>query len=328
MFLQPLIDAVEPAANSVQMPAVMSEGAESTDWLYYGIYWFSVVFVVGITGAMLYFVWKYRRRPGVKAAPTKDHTGLELFWTILPLGLCVVLFHVSYKTYINNAIAADNSLEIRVRGQRWSWSFQYPNGESEPTQMWVPLGKPVRLVMSSSDVLHSFFVPGFRLKKDTVPGMYSQLAFTPNKLGEAQVFCAEYCGAGAAEGSGGHYSMLAVIKVVTPAEFEQHMKEISKMPDGLTPEKWGEELFVKNNCATCHSRDGSPGTGPSFKGLFGTKAPLTTGEQVDVDENYLRESILRPQAKIVKGFETGNMPPFVFSEDKLDALIAYLKSVK
>lgn len=328
MFLQPLIDAVEPVASTMQMPASMSDGTEAVDWLYYAIYWFSVVFTVGITGAMLFFVWKYRRRPGVKAAPTKDHTGLELFWTILPLGICVVMFHYSYKTYITNAVAAENSIEIRVRGQRWSWSFQYPNGESEPSMLYLPIGKPVRLIMSSADVLHDFYVPAFRLKKDTVPGMYSQIAFTPNKLGDAQVFCAEYCGAGAAEGSGGHYSMLAMIKVVTADEFEKHMKEISKMPEGFTPDKWGEQLFVKNNCATCHSRDGSAGTGPTFKGVYGRNEVLTTGQQVQVDDNYIRESILRPQAKIVKGFETGNMPPFVFTDEKIEALIAYLKTVK
>ena len=328
MFLQPLLDAVEPVATTMQMPASMSEGTEAVDWLYYAIYWFSVVFTVGITAAMLFFVWKYRRRPGVKAAPTKDHTGLELFWTILPLGICVVMFHLSYKTYITNAVAAENSIEIRVRGQRWSWSFQYPNGESEPSMLYLPIGKPVRLIMSSADVLHDFYVPAFRLKKDTVPGMYSQIAFTPNKLGDAQVFCAEYCGAGAAEGSGGHYSMLAMIKIVTADEFEKHMKEISKIPDGFTPDKWGEQLFVKNNCATCHSRDGTAGTGPSFKGLWGRNEVLTTGEQVPVDDNYIRESILRPQAKIVKGYEGGNMPPFVFTDEKIEALIAYLKTVK
>lgn len=328
MFLQPLIDAVEPVSSTVQMPAVMSEGAEGIDWLFYGIYWFSVVFTVGITGAMLYFVWKYRRRPGVSAAPTKDHTGLELFWTILPLGMCVVMFHVSYKTYITNAVAAENSMEIRVRGQRWSWSFQYPNGESEPTTLYLPIGKPIRLIMSSSDVLHSFYVPAFRMKKDTVPGMYSQIAFTPNKLGDAQIFCAEYCGAGAAEGAGGHYSMLGMVKVVTAEEFEKHMKEIAKMPEGSTPDKWGQELFVKNNCPTCHSTDGSAGTGPTFKGVFGRTETLTTGQQVQVDDNYIRESLLRPQAKIVKGFETGNMPPFVFTDAKIEAIIAYLKTVK
>lgn len=328
MFLQPLIDAVEPVSSTVQMPVSMSEGADKIDWLFYGIYWFSVVFLVGITASTLYFVWKYRRRPGVSAAPTKDHTGLELFWTILPLGMVVVMFHLSYSAYISNAVASEDALEIRVRGKRWSWDFTHPNGGSEPSVLYLPVNKPVRLVMSSSDVLHSFFVPAFRLKKDTVPGMYSQLAFTPNKLGEAQVFCAEYCGAGANE-AGGHYSMLAVIKVVTQEEYDEHMKKLAGgLPEGYTLEKWGEELFVQNACSACHSTDGSPRTGPTFKGLFGRSETLTSGQSVEVDDNYIRESILQPQAKIVKGFEGGNMPPFVMPDTKIEAIIAYLKTVK
>jgi cytochrome c oxidase subunit II len=288
--------------------------------LYYFIYWFSVVFFVGIVATMFYFVWKYRRRPGVKAAPTKDSTKLELTWTIIPFFLTIVLFHVSFDVYIHNAIASENAMEIRVRGKRWSWDFQYPNGEGEASTLYLPVNKPVKLVMSSADVLHSFYIPAFRLKKDTVPGMYSQLSFTPTRTGEAQVFCAEYCGAGEKAGSGGHYSM-------SQEEYDKHMQEISG-PGTRTPVAWGEEIVKKSGCLTCHSLDGSAGTGPSYKGLFGKQENFADGSNGTADENYIRESILRPQAKIVKGYENGNMPPFVFTDAKLDAIIAYLKTVK
>lgn len=327
MLLDPLIDAKEPTSDTMQLPAAMSTGAATYDSLYYFIFWFMIVFMVGVTGALIYFVVKYRRKKGVNAAPTVDSTALELGWTIAPLFFIVALFHMSFSTYISNATASEGAMEVRVRGSRWSWSFQYPNGESEASEIWLPVNKPVRFIMSSSDVLHSFYVPAFRLKRDTVPGMYSQIAFTPNRLGEAQVYCAEYCGAGEKPGSGGHYSMYALIKVVSQEEFDKHMQKISG-PDGKVPEVWGKELVQKSGCLTCHSLDGSAGTGPSYKGLFGRDENLSDGTTVKVEDNYIRESILRPSAKIVKGYENGNMPPFVFTDAKLDAIITYLKTVK
>lgn len=329
-MLQPLQDAHEPASSTFDLPAAMSTGAGGIDALYDFILWFSVAFTVAITGAMLYFVWRYRRRPGVAAAETKDNTLLELSWTVPPLFLCVALFQMSYVEYIKNATASENAIEIRVRGSRWSWAYQYPDGTPEPGDtLYLPVNKPVKLVMSSADVIHSFFVPAFRLKRDTVPGMYSQLAFTPNKLGEAQVFCAEYCGAGEKPGSGGHYSMLSKIKVVTEEEYEKHLTESKKRPSTIaTDAEWGADLYKKKNCFTCHSLDGSAGTGPTFKGVYGRVEQLSGGGTVTVDSNYIRESILKPQAKIVKGFEGGNMPPFVFTDDQVNAIIAYLQTVK
>lgn len=329
MFLfEPLLDANEPPSDTTQLPVIMSTGAPQYDTLYYLIYWFSVVFFVGIVGAMFYFVWKYRRRPGVKAAPTVDSTKLELLWTIIPFFMIIVLFHISFDHYISNAVASENALEVRVRGKRWSWDFQYPNGSSEPQELWLPVNKPVKLVMSSADVLHSFYIPAMRLKRDTVPGMYSQLAFTPTRVGEAQVFCAEYCGAGTKEGSGGHYAMLAKIRVVSQAEYDKHIESLDKKPDGITEAQWGESIAKKAGCFTCHSVDGSKGTGPSYKGLFGRQEQMTDGKSYAADENYIKESILNPKAKIVKDYENGNMPAFQFKTPQLEAIIAYIKTVK
>jgi cytochrome c oxidase subunit II len=185
----------------------------------------------------------------------------------------------------------------------------------------VPVNKPVKLILSSSDVIHSFFVPAFRLKNDAVPGMYSTIAFEPNVIGEAQVFCAEYCGTS-------HSGMLAKINVVSQADFDTFMREGPKKPDELTVEQWGEKLFAQNNCNTCHSRDGSKSPGPTFKGVFGRNEMMSTGTGVDIDDNYLRESIQKPQAKIVMGYNQVQMPQFSLSDRQIDALIAYLKTIK
>lgn len=317
---------IVPQEQTLQLPPAMSTGAADVDWLYYFIYWFSLAFTVAITGTMIYFVLKYKRQKGVKAEPTQDHTKLELFWTITPLIGIVFLFHWGYEAYVKNATAAEGSMEVRVRGKRWSWSFEYPTGDSEPNDLWLPVNKPVKLIISSEDVLHSFYVPAFRAKRDAVPGMYSFLTFTPNQIGEAQVFCAEYCGKD-------HSYMLAKVHVVSEEDYKKHIDELSKMPNEFAsmgaegPAKWGEQLFKKNNCPSCHSVDGSKIVGPSLKGVFGTPQPTNAGSIV-ADENYLRESILKPQAKIVTGYENAQMPPFVFKDAQIDALIAYIKSVK
>jgi cytochrome c oxidase subunit 2 len=306
---------------SFQLPAPMSTGAPEVDWLYYAIYWFSVLFTVAITVTMIYFVVKYRRRKGDRLEAPGHYTRLELFWTITPIFFIIVLFHLGFQGYIHNSIAAEDALEIRVRGRKWLWEFEYPNGMRETSNLKVPINRPVKLILSSDDVLHSFFIPAFRLKKDAVPGMYSSIPFEANVLGDAQVFCAEYCGTS-------HSGMLATIKVVTQEEFDKFLKEGDKKPDDLTPAQWGEKLFAKNACPTCHSRDGSASPGPTFKGVYGRRETLASGQSVEVDENYIRESILKPQAKVVQGYTNVIMPAFVLTDPQLDALIAYLKTIK
>ncbi len=318
---------MNPQEQSFQLPPAMSTAAAEIDWLYNFLFYFSLVFTVIITALTLYFVVKYKRVKGVKAEPTQDHTKLELFWTITPLVFIVMLFHWGFQAYIKNATAAEGSTEIRVRGKRWSWSFEYPTGDSEPNDLWLPVNRPIKLILSSEDVLHSFFVPEFRQKRDAVPGMYSFIAFTPNKLGDAQIYCAEYCGKD-------HSAMLGRVHVVTEEEYKKHVDELSKMPKEFAdlgaakgPVAWGEALFKKNSCNTCHSMTGTRIVGPALNGIFGTMQPTDKGS-VMADENYIRESLLRPQAKIVTGYENAAMPPFVFKDAQIDALIAYLKSAK
>jgi cytochrome c oxidase subunit 2 len=187
------------------------------------------------------------------------------------------------------------------------------------------------MIISSDDVLHSFFIPEFRMKRDAVPGQYSFIQFTPTVVGNAQVFCAEYCGTS-------HSGMLASVKILSHEDYKKFESELGKCPLGpelcKQPEKWGEMLFTKNACPTCHGAGGSgqiagsKSPGPKLAGIYNTMQPLATGPGIMADENYLRESILRPNAKIVQGYTQVQMPAFVMKDEQLDAVIAYVKSLK
>jgi len=328
----------------------MSTIAPDVDHLYYLIYWVSVVSFVLITGTMLVYVLKYRRRPGVKAEPTGHSTALEIFWTFTPLFLLVYLFHQGFSVYMNMAVAPVDSIEIRVQGQQWSWAFEHPNGVVQNNEVILPVRRPIKMIMSSVDVLHSFYVPQFRIKRDVVPGMFSTVWFeATHETGDepATLFCAEYCGAPSGDPEprkdprggffpkGGHSGMMAVLHVVSMDKYESVNSAAPKVPDECKAKAtedeqkacWGEKLYAKNACLSCHSVDGSPRLGPTWKGMYGHPVMTSAGE-VNVDDAYLKESILKPQAKIVKGFETAAMPPYTLSDPELDALIAYMKTLK
>ena len=322
--------ALDPPPVGFQLPPAMSDTAPPVDGVYNFIFWFSVFFTVVITALMLYFVVKYKRKPGVRPEPTGHFNRLEIFWTVTPTLFIGVLFHVGFSSYIKNATAAEGATEIRVRAKKWNWEFEYPSGDRVPGELVLQQGQPYKMIISSEDVLHSFFIPEFRLKRDAVPGQYSFIAFTPTVTGPAQVFCAEYCGTS-------HSGMLATVKVVTPAEYKEFEKTLGKCqgtPEQCEPKNYGATLFVKNACTTCHGPEGAgmiagaKSPGPRLAGIFGTMQPLQTGPAVMADENYIRESILRPQAKIVQGYTNVQMPMFVLKDDQVDALIAYVKSLK
>lgn len=316
-------------SDSFQLPASMADTAPPVDKAYDFIFWFSAVFTLAVTVAVVYLVIKYRRKPGVKPEPTGHFFKLELFWTITPIIFIVFLFHAGFTGYIRNATAAEGATEIRVRGKKWSWEFEYPTGDRVPGELTLELGRPYKMIISSDDVLHSFFIPEFRVKRDAVPGQYSFVQFTPTKAGRAHLFCAEYCGTS-------HSAMIAEVKILPPDEYKEWEKTLGSCtgtPEECEPAKWGERLYVKNGCATCHGPGGSgelggaKAIGPKLAGIFGHEVELTTGTVV-ADENYLRESILRPNAKIVAGYTTVQMPPFVMKDQQLDAIIAYMKSLK
>lgn len=338
---------VAPPPASFDLPPAISTDAAEIDGTYNLVWWFSMAFMVAVYATIIYFVWKYARKKGLKAEKTVSFPRLEIVWTVLPFFVIGYLFHIAFTAFVKTAVAADDAIEIRVKGQKWLWTFTYPSGRSEPDELYVPVGKNIKFIISSSDVLHSLFIPGARLKKDAVPGMYTTMSFTPNVEGDFPIYCAEYCGAppgdtearkdprGGLFPKGGHSGMMAVLHVVPLYKYEAINNAAPKAPDDckVKPTQdeqsacWGEKLYAKNACLACHSVDGSPRVGPTWKGLYGHPV-VTSAGPINVDEPYIKESILKPQAKIVKGFEAAQMPPYTLSDPELDALIAYMKTLK
>ncbi len=332
--------------GTTQLPPQMSTLAADVDYLYNFIYWVSVVSFVLITGFMVFYVVKYRRRPGVKSVPTGHNTVLEIAWTFSPLILLAYLFHAGFQGFMHGAVAPVDALEIRVRGMQWNWEFEYPNGTVVMNELQVPVNRPVKLIMSSADVLHSFFVPEFRIKRDVVPGMYTSLWFeathtTPEDR-PITVFCAEYCGAPVGIGDGtvetgrnsNHSTMLATLKVVPNDQFERFLLE-GPPPDPECVGKpneaacWGEKLYTKNGCNACHSTQPNVNQpAPSWATLWGAQRTFVDGGTVTADENYIAESIRSPQAHIVQGYAGINMPPFRLPDRQVDAIIAYMRSLR
>jgi cytochrome c oxidase subunit 2 len=311
----------EKPKGSFWLPAQASDAAPSVDRLFSFIFWLSLFFFALIVVLMIIFVVRYRRREGVEPEPSPSHNmALEVTWTTIPLLLVMVIFAWGFKVYLDMSTPPANSYEIQVTGQKWKWLFTYPTGHVDEN-LHVPVDQPVRLVMTSEDVIHSFYVPAFRIKRDVVPGRYSKVWFRATEVGEFQVFCAEYCGTG-------HSDMLAKVIVHEPGGFEKWMDEAANMFKTMTPVQVGEKLYRLRGCAQCHSTDGKAGVGPTFQNVFGHHVELKTGGAIVADENYVRESILEPQAKIVAGFEPV-MPTFKgkLSDREISAIIEFLKSL-
>ncbi len=306
------------------MPPQGSTVAGEVDQLFDFIYWVSVFFFVAITIATVYFVVKYKRRSDDQLATSQvgHNTLVEATWTFVPLVLVLVMFAWGFRTFLNLTVAPEGAYQVKVTGQKWSWNFTHPDGTVTTGDLHVPANRPVKLLLSSRDVIHSFYVPDFRIKQDAVPGRYTTAWFQAKAAGEHQVFCTEYCGKD-------HSAMLAKVLVLSEEEFDAGKWKVSKPPEGMSVAEWGGQLYNKVGCKACHSVDGSKLVGPSFKGLYGRTEKITGQDPVQVDENYLRESIMDPQAKIVEGYAPA-MPSYKGQLDdaKLDALIAYIKTLK
>jgi len=302
-----------------------SNWAGNVDSLYDFIFWLTAVGFLGVVIPMIIFSIKYHRsRSNPDTTPMiEGHTPSELGISFGLLVLVMLLFYWGWKDYDSMFTMPADAYEIKVVGEQWRWSFIYPNGRKE-TDLVVPQDRNVKLLMTSKDVIHSFFVPDFRVKQDVLPNMYTNLWFRANQQGEYQVFCAEFCGTL-------HSSMLSKVQVKAPQEFDDWLKSGAKDQAATEdPVKKGEALFKAQNCFACHSMEpGKVLVGPPLAGIFGREEVLTNGNKVKVDENYIRESLTDPQAKIVKGFDKVPMPPFkgVLKDKDIDALISYLKSV-
>ena len=342
--------------RDLMLPEQSSTFAPIQDDLYMFIFWVSVVFFVILMGAMFYFVFKYRRKPGVSQQRSVAHnTPLEITWTVIPMFLLVVMFVWGFKGMIYMLVAPADAETINVSAVQWNWEFAYDNGGVSTKSMVVadkqvpvfpvPAGKPVKVVLNSRDVIHSFFIPMFRVKIDVMPFRYTTLWFEatdfdsenapvgpdprdPNpdadfeRYRDHYLFCAEYCGEG-------HSQMAAVIRVVPQSDYEVWKQKAANPYDGKSPAEVGALVRTIKGCATCHSADGSANTGPTWLGIWGETHTFTDGSTAVVDENYVRESILNPGAKIRQGFPN-QMVSYQgqIAEEEILGVIEYLKSLQ
>jgi cytochrome c oxidase subunit 2 len=299
-------------------PQQASEQAASVDALYF--------FLVAVTGAfaaliailVAVFATKFHRQHDTEVGEViHGSLLLELVWTVIPLGITMVMFVWGAQVFFHMTRAPKNAMDIYVVGKQWMWKVQHMDGAREINELHVPVGRPVRLIMGSEDVIHSFFIPDFRVKADVIPGRYNTLWFTATNPGKYHIFCTQYCGTK-------HSNMIGWVTVMTPADYQEWLGGGSS---NVTMAEAGAKLFADLICITCHT-DVGQGRGPVLKGLYGKQALLEGGKTVTVDDTYIRESILHPQAKIVAGFPP-IMPTFqgLVTEEQLLQLIAYVKSL-
>ena len=310
--------------GSFWMPPQSSTTAAAVDELFYLIFYISAFFFVLIVALMVVFAILYRRRAGVEPSESPTHSALlETVWAVIPTAIVVFIFYQGFVGYIDIRTSPRDSYEIRVTARKWQWEFDYPNGYRD-TDLHVPVDRPVRLIMTSEDVIHSLAIPDFRLKMDVVPGRYTRTWFHAPKVGTHDLLCAEYCGTR-------HSQMLSSVIVHEPGEFELWLKRAGADFDLMTPVELGQNLYRRKGCAQCHSIDGTAkeAGGPSFLEIYGKTHAFTDGTQAVVDENYIRESILRPRAKVRVGYQD-KMPIYkdAFTEDEIASLIEFIKSLK
>jgi cytochrome c oxidase subunit II len=304
--------------NIPVFPTQASTGAASVDALYFFFVAVTAFFSVLIALSIVVFAVMFRRRsPDQVGAPIHGSLALELTWTLIPLAIAMVMFVWGSSLYFQIATPPSNAMEVYIVGKRWMWKAQHVTGQREINELHVPIGQPVKLIIGSEDVIHSYYVPAFRMKMDAVPGRTTQMWFEATKTGSYRLFCAEYCGMS-------HSKMGGQIVVMEPVEFQTWLA--GGKPTGSLADQ-GLKLFNELGCATCHMAQ-HQGRGPSLNGVFGSQVKLASGETVTFDEAYVRESILTPTAKLVAGYPP-LMPTFqgVVNEEQLVQLTAYIKSL-
>jgi len=311
------------------MPKAVNLTADDSDLMYYAVLGLSLFFFVAIAAAVVFLVVKYRHRPGHKPEPSPAHNdALEITWTVIPTIICVFLFYYGWTTYVRVVTPPTKAVEINVLAWRWNWQFTHSNGVQD-SDLHVPVNTPVRLVMTSKDVLHSFYAPVMRVKQDIVPRRYTYAWFFPTKPGTYRLTCAEYCGTNHSQMGITNDGRRAVLVVHEPGGYERYLADKAAQSTKLPPVDLGKMLYEKKGCNACHTTDGSARVGPTWKATFGTMVPLTDGTQVKMDESYIRESMIYPQAKSRPGFPP-SMPSFEgqLKENEILGIIAYIKSLK
>jgi cytochrome c oxidase subunit II len=280
----------------------------------------SVFFTVLIATLIVFFMVRYRRRSADEVGQEeKPALWLEITWSAIPLGIALTMFAWGARVFFNIYRPPADAVEYTMVGKQWMWKFQHPDGHREINTLHIPAGRAIRLKLTSEDVIHSFYAPAFRVKQDALPGRYTEIWFKATKPGTYHLFCAEYCGAE-------HSKMGGWIYVMEPREYEAWL---AGGPAGKSVVASGAELFNQLACQTCHRATPTrPQRGPHLEGLFGHQVRLANGENVTADDNYIRESILNPTAKVVAGYDP-IMPTYQgqVSEEQLLQLISYVKSL-
>jgi cytochrome c oxidase subunit II len=305
-------------------PEQASTLAPQTDALLFFLLAVTTFFVVLIAGTIIVFMIRYRRRDPDEIPESGAHgsLALEIAWTVPPLVIVMVIFFWGASLFATIQRPPDDAINIDVVGKQWMWKLQHMEGRREINELHIPVGKPVKLTMTSEDVIHSFFVPAFRTKQDAVPGRYTTTWFEATKPGTYHLFCAEYCGTI-------HSGMIGYVIAMEPAEFQAWLQsgQAGALP-AVSPAAAGEALFQAQGCVSCHA-GGTDQRGPQLAGLFGTTVHFEDGGTSVADENYLRESILDPHAHLVQGYQA-IMPTYqgLLSEENVMQLIAYLKTLK
>jgi len=300
-------------------PERASTMAGRVDALYFFLIGLSTFFSLLIAGLIVFYAVKYRRRKADEiGADIHGSLILEIAWSGIPLVITMVIFVWGASVFFAMARPPDEALNIYAVGKQWMWKFQHLDGQREINELHVPVGRAVKMIMTSEDVIHDFFVPAFRVKADVLPGRYTTVWFEPTKPGRYHLFCAEYCGTK-------HSGMIGQVVVMEPSEYQTWLS--GGAPEGSLAST-GAKLFADLACNTCHRPD-AQGRGPVLEGLFGKTVALQSGETITVDEAYVRESILTPVAKITAGFQP-IMPTFqgLVTEEQLLALVEYVKSLK
>jgi cytochrome c oxidase subunit 2 len=302
-------------------PEQASTVAPEVDALYAYLWVITIFFSTVITLAIIYFAIRYRRR-SASEVPRPRHGSmiLEVTWTVIPLLIAMTIFVWAASIYFKVYRTPKQAMEVYVVGKQWMWKFQHQTGQREINELHVPLGARVKLTMTTEDVIHSLFVPAFRIKMDVVPGRYTQTWFEATKPGRFYLFCTEYCGTN-------HAGMNGYVEVMEPTAYQQWLAGGTGSESASAQ---GQKLFQDRGCASCHTveQGGRPGRGPNLFGIFGKQQPLQTGQSVAVDETYVRESILNPQAKLAAGYQP-IMPTYQgqLNEEQVLQLIAYIRSL-
>jgi len=299
-------------------PQAASEQAGQIDALYFFLVAVTAFFTALIALMVIVFAVKFHRKHDDEVGvPIHGSLALELLWTIIPLGITMVMFVWGAQVFFHMTRPPKGTMDIYVVGKQWMWKAEHADGAREINELHVPIGKPVKLIMGSEDVIHSFFIPDFRVKADVIPGRYNTLGFTATKAGRYHLFCTQYCGTK-------HSAMIGWVTAMEPAEYQAWL---GGGPAGGSMAENGAKLFQDLACATCHLENGQ-GRAPVLKGAYGKPVQLQNGQTVTVDDAYIRESILNPQAKVVAGFQP-IMPTFqgLVTEEQLLQLIAYVKSI-